>query len=132
MIGGRLVQVSPQRQTLLLELGFVPVRVGDDELTGSTLRSTFPDRVEELGERPGFRQIHTRPAAHRMEVIARQSRDDRLALEVDDLRCGSRKRSDGRVISHRRDTIVCDSHRLGDGEGVVHRDDLSAVEHEVW
>ena len=77
------VEVAPVRQPMLLELRFVPVAVGDDDVAGTALLDPRGDRGQHVGDRARARQIHTGSAAGVVQVIVGEAGNDRPALQID-------------------------------------------------
>ncbi len=106
------IEVVPQRQRLLLELGLVPVTVRNDHVAG--LRGLDPgleSRVD-VGHRSRTRQIDAWTAAGAVDMVIHQARDHGAALQVDHPRRGPRDGLHLIVVADRHDPVADDRDRF--------------------
>src|SRR3546814_17734404 len=107
---------------LLLELRFVPIGIGDNDLPGGHTSHMLGDRRQQIGQRPGLGEIDTRPASFIVHMGLREAGRDKAALQVDDLRHradmrpyrfnGSDSHEAVALHSQRRDTRIASSPSL--------------------
>ena len=74
-------------------------------------------------------QVPALDSADEMHVIFDQARNDRSALQIDDLGVRADVLGDLGVAAHRDDSATVDSHGFGNGEFIVYRQDLAVVQH---
>src|SRR3546814_4749389 len=84
--GSDSIQFGEGWHPLLLELRFVPIGIGDNDLPGGHTSHMLGDRRQKIGQRPGLGEIDTRPASFIVQMGIREAGRDKAALQVDDLR----------------------------------------------
>src|SRR3546814_19913144 len=84
--GSDSIQFGEGWHPLLLELRFVPIGIGDNDLPGGHTSHMLGDRRQTIGQRPGLGAIATRPASFIVQMGIRAAGRAKAALPVDDLR----------------------------------------------
>ena len=79
----RPVQVVPQGQTLLRQLAFVPVAVGDDQIAAGRGGGALGDGAKQVGDGAGAGEVHAGAAPKSVEVVVGEGGDDGAPLQVD-------------------------------------------------
>src|SRR5262245_27673755 len=125
------VEIFPIRQPLFFQLRFVPVAVADDHIPWRCVLDPCGHGCKNVRDGAGARQVHAGPAAGIMQMPVRQTRNDCLAFQVDDLRCGACEPTDLRRGTDRKEPPVPDCHCLRDRELRVDGDDVTVDENCV-
>ena len=125
------VQIVAIRQSLFLELRFVPVAVRHDDLARSALLHASFDRREHIRDRSRARQIDARSAAGVVQVTVCQPRNHRLAVQIDRRRVRPRELPDVGVRADGGEAAILDRDRLRDRKARVDRNHVAIDENRV-
>ena len=125
------IEIVAQRQPLFLQLRFVPVAVGDDDIAGLRGRDARAQCRIDIGQRSRARQVDARAAAGAMEMVIHQPRNHAPAFEIDHARRGTGDRAHLIVVADGHDAIADDRDRLLDAEAAIDGDDFAVEQDQV-
>jgi hypothetical protein len=134
VLGRYLVELPAGRETLFLELAFVPIARGLDPAAlrrgGGAGANPLEQRVDrvDIGH-ADFLEIRRQPSEVDVRIV--EPGDDRLATGVDRPRLGRGEPHDRGARSDRDDPAVANRHRLGTRVVAVQGDDVGVVDDEV-
>ena len=125
------VEIGAVRQAMLLQLRFVPVAVGDDDVAGAALLHARGDGGEDVGEAPRARQIDAGPAAGVVQMTVGEPRNHRLAVQIDRRRLRTGELADRGVGADGGELAAGDRDRFRDREPRVDGDHVAVDEDRV-
>src|SRR5215471_8439272 len=93
------IEIAPQREALFLKLGFVPVAVRYEHVTGFRALHTLTNCREDVGERSCIRQVDARSTTCTVKVTVLESGNNCFAFQINDSRRWSGKPPDFSALS---------------------------------
>ena len=127
-----LVEIAPQRKPLLLQLRFVPVAVGNDDLARFRALDPIAHGLQHIVEAPGAREIDPRPASCVVKMVVGEPWDYCHAVEIDLLRVRPREPTHRFVRTDSGELVAGDRDCLRVRELVVDGNDFGVVVDDVW
>ena len=125
------VQIAAIRQPVLLQLRFVPVAVGDDDLARTAGFHARADRREHVGDAARAREIDAGAAAGVVQMAVGEPGNHRLPVQIDRRRLRAGELADCVVAADGGEAPARDRDRLRDREARVDGDDVSVEEDAV-
>ena len=113
IVRGNPVQIAPQRESLFLQLGLVPIGIGDNESSRFGLPDTDRDRLEQFLEGAHTGKIQARPPSRRVQMVVSQAGNDASAPQIDLAGAGSSQLFHLLVGTQGQDPSI------GDGDGLL-------------
>ncbi len=127
----RAVQIVSQREPLLRQLGFVPIAVRDDEVSGGGRLCACRDRRQDIRYRSCTREIDSWPSPGTVEMVVHQAGHHRVALEIDQASLRTCQRTHLLGVANRHHVIADDGDGFQFGECAIDHENVAVIENRV-
>src|SRR5436309_10986883 len=108
-----LVEILAVGETLLLQLGLMPVGICNHNVTRLGFFRPRADAIQQVFERTRVEEVHARTAAGVMQVVILKPGHDGLSAGIEDSGGGPAQLSNLRCCTHRREFSVRDGDPFG-------------------
>ena len=114
MVRSYSIQVCAVRQSLFLQLIFVPVTVADNDLASRLLRCPSADGIQKVIQRAGTGEVHPRSPPHAMEMTIGKTGYNSSLFEVDLPRRRTDHPANICILADRNKLAIANGNSLGD------------------